>query len=305
VPSIRPRQLPRARARAVRNAAMPGRPPVPGPQQEDSLRRPGAEPPAAPVQDTALCSGSIPRSTGGNRPSPRVLRSSPGTGSYPHQAHQFVGSPDLRMAQVPPRIGRQRHGQIRQTDAAHLVAITIDRRNDMRVGFAFHRRQGRRDPARGVRAKIEPDHLRQVRRKADPRDRREHVASLFRRDRRTIRKTRIPARRRIFLPGHPPVHPHQGGAQRWVVINRIERLLAASAVDRVGVGQRQGAGGMLRAREVVKARGGGQRDVLRSLRVGVDQRGIAPPILSRRVGERSWALVAVQRAVRAGRRCVL
>jgi len=99
-----------------------------------------------------------------------------------------------------------------------------------------------------------------------PRDCREHLPRLFWRDRRTIGKTRIPARWRIFLPGHPPVHPHQCGAQQWVVIDRIERLLAAGAVDRVGVGQWQGAGGMLRTGEVVKARAGGQRDVPRFLR---------------------------------------
>jgi hypothetical protein len=63
-----------------------------------TARRPGTEPPAAPVRDTALCSGSVPRSTGGDRPSPRVLRSS----------------------------------------------ITIDRQNEMRVGFAFHRRNAMR-----------------------------------------------------------------------------------------------------------------------------------------------------------------
>jgi hypothetical protein len=44
-----------------------------------------------------------------------------------------------------------------------------------------------------------------------------------------------------------------------------ERLLATSAIDRVGVGQRQGTGGMPRAGEVVKAHGGGQRNVSRAL----------------------------------------
>jgi hypothetical protein len=76
----------------------------------------------------------------------------------------------------------------------------------------------------------------------------------FRRHRRTIGDTRIPARRRIFLSAHPPVHPQQRGAQQGIVIDAIERLLAASAVDPVGVGQRRAASGMMRAGEVVKAR---------------------------------------------------
>ena len=79
--SIRQRQLVRERPRAVRSAATPGRPQVPGPRQEGSLRQSGAEPPVAPVPGTHPCSDSVPRSIGEDRRSPRVLRGSPGTGS--------------------------------------------------------------------------------------------------------------------------------------------------------------------------------------------------------------------------------
>ena len=115
------------------------------------------------------------------------------------------------------------HRQIRQANAAHLVAIPIDRRNEMGVGFALNPRQGRRDPARGLRAEIETDHPRRVRRKADPRDCREYALRLFGRHRGAIGKTRVLARRGILLSSFPLVHSHQRGAQQRVVIDRIER----------------------------------------------------------------------------------
>src|SRR5712691_8679882 len=78
------------------------------------------------------------------------------------QAHQSVGSAHLWMTQVPTRIARQRHRHIRQTDAAHLVAIAIDGWNAMRIGLTLDWRQGRRYPVHGSRAEVETDHLRRV-----------------------------------------------------------------------------------------------------------------------------------------------
>src|SRR5271169_3356408 len=56
-----------------------------------------------------------------------------------HQAHQLVGGADLRMAQIPPGIGRQRHRDIGQANAAQLIAVRVDPRNEMRVGLALRR----------------------------------------------------------------------------------------------------------------------------------------------------------------------
>jgi hypothetical protein len=84
------------------------------------------------------------------------------------------------------------------------------------TAFALNRRQGRRDPARGLRAEIETDRLRRVRRKADPRDRREYALRLFGRHRGAIGETRVSAPRGILLSSFPLVHPHQRGAQQRV-----------------------------------------------------------------------------------------
>jgi hypothetical protein len=77
-----------------------------------------------------------------------------------HQAHQCLGGSHLRMAKLPASIRCQRYRQIRQPDAAHLVAVAIDGRYEMRVGLALDRRQGCRHPTRGIRAEIKSDYLR-------------------------------------------------------------------------------------------------------------------------------------------------
>jgi hypothetical protein len=90
-----------------------------------------------------------------------------------HQAHQLVWSTHLRMAEIPSREGRQRHSQIWQADATQLVAIPVDRRDEVRVGLPDQGRQCSRDPAFAIRAKVEPPHLGQIGREADARNCRE------------------------------------------------------------------------------------------------------------------------------------
>ena len=118
--SIRQRQLVRERPRAVRSAATPGRPQVPGPRQEGSLGQSGAEFPVAPAPGTHPCSDSVLRSIGEDRRAPRVLRGSPGTGSSTPSSSSTCREPPSGDGAGSDRIGRQRHRQIRQKDAADL-----------------------------------------------------------------------------------------------------------------------------------------------------------------------------------------
>src|SRR6516165_8572688 len=101
----------------------------------------------------------------------------------------------------------------------------------------------------------------------------------LRRDGGAVGQAWIAARRRLLALADPAIHPNQQSAQQRVVIDRIQCLLATLAVLRVGVGQRQSPGGVLRSGEVVEARGSNRLDVARAGRIRVDQRGIAPPIL--------------------------
>ena len=123
----------------------------------------------------------------------------------------------------------------------------------MRVGLALRRRQRGGDPVGHLRAEIEPRHLRRMRRKPYPGYVGDNAPHLLRDYGAAVGKARIAARRRLLALGDPAIQAHQQSAQQRVVIDRIERLLATFAVLRVNVGQRQGAGGMLRTGEVVEA----------------------------------------------------
>src|SRR6516165_8797683 len=134
------------------------------------------------------------------------------------------------MAEVPSQIGRQRYSEIGQTDAAQLVAVPIDRRNEMSIGFAHCGRQYRCDPSLGLRTEVDCVHARWTRRKAHARYRRKQSSQLFRRDRRAVGETRMAAWRRIFLPRRPPVQPRQRRTKKGAVIDTVELLSTARAV---------------------------------------------------------------------------
>jgi hypothetical protein len=60
----------------------------------------------------------------------------------------------LSQAEVPSRVGRQWHDQIRQANAAHLVAVLVDCRDEVQVGLSDLRRWFRRDAGMQLDTKI-------------------------------------------------------------------------------------------------------------------------------------------------------
>ena len=97
------------------------------------------------------------------------------------------------------------------------------------------------------------------------------------------------ARRRLDALDHPAVEVHEAGPQERRVVHHAAQVLGA--LDRarrirggeLGVGGRPDAEPVLGAREVIDADAGAVRGVLPAVGVRVDERGVAPVILRRRV----------------------
>src|ERR1700745_765579 len=75
------------------------------------------------------------------------------------------------MAQVPAGMGRQRYCHIVQPNTAKLIAVPIDRRDEMWISLALPWRQRRGDPVRCLPAEIEPRDPRRMRWKPHSRNR--------------------------------------------------------------------------------------------------------------------------------------
>src|ERR1700747_2186150 len=67
------------------------------------------------------------------------------------------------MAQVPAGISRQRYCHIGYPTTAKLIAVRIDRRDEMRISLALPWRQRCGDPVRCLPAEIEPRDPRRIR----------------------------------------------------------------------------------------------------------------------------------------------
>ena len=115
----------------------------------------------------------------------------------------------------------------------------------MRIRLTLDRRQRSSDPVRGIGVEVEPHYPRQMCRKSHSANCRKNRLHLFRRDRGSVGNTRIAAGRRLLAVAYSPIHLDQSSAQQRVVVEGIERLLAARPIERIGVGQRQFARRML------------------------------------------------------------
>src|SRR4029077_7759443 len=89
----------------------------------------------------------------------------------PDQAHQLLRSVNLALAQVPAGIGRQRYCHIGQPNTAKLIAVRIDRRDEMWISLALPWRQRCGDPVCCLPAEIEPRDPRRMRWKPHSRNR--------------------------------------------------------------------------------------------------------------------------------------
>src|SRR6516162_1011763 len=93
------------------------------------------------------------------------------TGHTTDQAHQPLGCADLVMAQVPAGIGRQWYCHIGEPNTGKLIAVRIDRREEVWISLALPWRQRCGDPACRLAAEIEPRDPRRMRWKPHPRNR--------------------------------------------------------------------------------------------------------------------------------------
>ena len=103
------------------------------------------------------------------------------------------------MAQVPAGIGRQRYCHIGQPNTAELVAVRIDRRDEMGISLALPWRQRRGDPVRRLPAEIEPRDPWRMRRAATVENKRLGASLAFIRERQSeraeVRSAKAPRRR--------------------------------------------------------------------------------------------------------------
>src|SRR5215469_9982844 len=107
------------------------------------------------------------------------------------------------MTQVPAGIGRQRYCQIGQPNTAKLVAVWIDRRDEVRISLALPWRQRCGDPVRRLRAEIEPRGPRRMRRKPHSRNRGDDGLHRLRRDSAAVGEAWIATRWRWLALADP------------------------------------------------------------------------------------------------------
>ena len=120
-------------------------------------------------------------------------------------------------------------------------------------------------------------------RNGDAGHRAEPLHHLVRRDRRAVAEAREGARRGLGALGDPAIQVHQRRPRQRRVVHRVEAVDAGGAVLGVDVLERQAARAVLGAGEEVAADLGRRLDVARAGEVGVDQRGVAAPVLGRGV----------------------
>ena len=102
--------------------------------------------------------------------------------------------------------------------------------------------------------------------------------------------------------GYPPVEIGEGGTQQRTVVQSVKAVPAPVAVDRIGIGEREGPQAVLGAREYVNSNIVGRFQVGLSIQGSVGQRAVAGPILGRRIsvhhlGKGSMGLEAGQEAI--------
>src|SRR5437588_2103899 len=107
------------------------------------------------------------------------------------------------MAQVPAGIGRQRYCHIGQPNTAKLIAVRIDRRDEMWISLALPWRQRCGDPVRRLPAEIEPRDPRRMRWKPHSRNRGEDGLHRLRCDGAAVGQEWIAARRRRLALADP------------------------------------------------------------------------------------------------------
>src|ERR1700751_4671146 len=117
------------------------------------------------------------------------------------------------MAQVPAGVGRQRYCHIGQPNTAKLIAVRIDRRDEMWISLALPWRQRCGDPVCWLTAKIEPRDPRRMRWKPHSRNRRDDGLHRLRCDGAAVGQAWIAARRRCIALAYPAIPPHQPKAQ--------------------------------------------------------------------------------------------
>ena len=139
------------------------------------------------------------------------------------------------------------------------------------------------DPAVDVRAEIESSRPLDPIGEARTRNPREGGPRRLGDNAGAVVETRHGAHRRLRAVGDPAVEVHQHRAQERCVVHDVERVPPARAGIGVGVRRGQGAGSVLAAREEIEPRLGMRRDVSGALHVRVNERGVAPPVLGRRV----------------------
>src|SRR5258706_11374365 len=187
---------------------------------------------------------------------------------------------DRRVPEGPSGGGAERHRDLRQRDAAGLVAVGVDGRDE---------RAARRAGPRGERGEVEPARSRVVARIVGGGDAIEHRVEGLERHRGAVGETRVTARRRLDPLGDPAVHVDEAGAQERRVVDRVPQVLRVlRRLRRVGRGELLGGRGpdteaVLGPGKVVDARRRPGRDIARTLGVRMGERGVAPVIFGRAV----------------------
>ena len=111
----------------------------------------GATASRARAPGTPRASRSAPRSTGaGRRVRSRSARVRGNGNVEPSIAHEVARRALVGMARVPARVGRERREQLRRPDARHLVAVRVDRGDEVRVRRADLGRQRAGDALRST-----------------------------------------------------------------------------------------------------------------------------------------------------------
>jgi hypothetical protein len=129
------------------------------------------------------------------------------------------------------------HGQIRQANARHFVAISIDSRDECLVRLSEMRWQPGSDPVFPRWPEVEPLWLRYDRRKGFAWQALKERRKALGRYGCALSQAGIAAWRRWFVLTHPAVEVHQDSPQQRGIIDAIQRIVATDPVGRVCQGE--------------------------------------------------------------------